>query len=97
MSIGYVGLSHFRLNYLISAKKNFSIIGVDENRERVKNLNNSIFEHKEPNLNKIIYKHKKYNFSDDFKKLYKCDLVFISQDVKTDPKGNLIINAKIDK
>ena len=29
LSIGYVGLSHLGLNYLaVSAKKNFSIIGV---------------------------------------------------------------------
>ena len=90
LKIGYVGLSHLGLNYLAaSAKKNFFVIGVDQNNERVKNLERNIFEYKEPNLNNIIIKKKKnIIFSNDFKRLYKCDLVFISQDVQTDSKGN---------
>ena len=64
LKIGYVGLSHLGLNYLAaSAKKNFFVIGVDQNNERVKNLERNIFEYKEPNLNNIIIKKKKkYHF-----------------------------------
>ena len=90
LKIGFAGLSHLGLNYLaVAAKKKFFVIGVDQDSSRIYNLNNNIFEYKEPNLNKLIIKNKKnILFSNNFKELYKCDLVFISQDVSTDSKGN---------
>ena len=87
--ISFVGLTHLGLNYLAAAsKKNFQIYGFDTNKLKVKNLNNGIIEYDEPGLKTLIKKNeKKIFFSDDFKKLKKSKLVFISKDVSTD-KGN---------
>ena len=87
--LAFVGLTHLGLNYLAaSASKKYSVLGIDSNKNKIKKLNDNIIEYREPNLKKTILKNKKnIYFSNDFKKLKQCDLVFISEDVKTDLKG----------
>lgn len=89
IKLGFVGLSHLGLNYLAaSAQKKFSVTGVDINSKKIIKLNKNIIEYEEPNLKKVILKNKKnITFSNDFKNLKKCNLVFISQDVKTSTNG----------
>ena len=89
IKIGFVGLTHLGLNYLAaSAQKKFSVMGIDTSNKKVIKLNKNIIEHKEPNLKKIILKNKKnITFTHNFKNLKKCNLVFISQDVKTNMSG----------
>ena len=89
IKLGFVGLTHLGLNYLAaSAQKKFSVTGVDTDSKKVLKLNKNIIEYEEPNLKKVILKNKKnITFSNDFKNLKKCNLVFISQDVKTSTNG----------
>jgi UDPglucose 6-dehydrogenase len=89
IKIGFVGLTHLGLNYLAaSAQKKFSVMGIDTSNKKVIKLNKNIIEYKEPNLKKIILKNKKnITFTHNFKNLKKCNLVFISQDVKTNTSG----------
>ena len=89
IKLGFVGLSHLGLNYLAaSAQKNFSVTGVDINSKKIIKLNKNIIEYEEPNLKKVILKNNKnITFSNDFKNLKNCNLVFISQDVKTSTSG----------
>ena len=89
IKLGFVGLTHLGLNYLAaSAQKKFSVTGVDTDSKKVLKLNKNIIEYEEPNLKKVILKNNKnIRFSNDFKKLKKCNLVFISQDVKTSASG----------
>ena len=89
IKLGFVGLTHLGLNYLAaSAQKNFSVTGVDINSKKITRLNKNIIEYEEPNLKKVILKNNKnITFSNDFKNLKKCNLVFISQDVKTSISG----------
>jgi len=89
IKLGFVGLSHLGLNYLAaSAQKNFSVTGVDINSKKIIKLNKNIIEYEEPNLKKVILRNNKnITFSNDFKNLKKCNLVFISQDVKTSTNG----------
>ena len=89
IKLGFVGLTHLGLNYLAaSVQKNFSAIGIDVDSKKILKLNKNIVEYEEPNLKKAILKNnKKITFSDNFKNLKKCNLVFISQDVKTSISG----------
>lgn len=88
--ISFVGLTHLGLNYLAAAsKKNFEIFGFDKDKFKIKNLNNGIIEYDEPGLKTLIKKNKKkIIFTDNFKKLKKSKLVFISEDVSTDKENN---------
>ena len=43
LSIGFVGLTHLGLNYLAaSSEKNFKVVGLDLNQNRINKLNPSI-------------------------------------------------------
>ncbi len=88
--ISFVGLTHLGLNYIAAAsKRNFQIFGFDTSKIKIKNLNNGIVEYDEPGLKAIIKKNKKkIKFTDNFKKLKKSKLVFISKDVSTDKENN---------
>ena len=89
IKIGFVGLTHLGLNYLAATvQKNYSVIGVDTNEKIIKRLNKNIIDHREPNLKKLITKNKKkILFTSQFKYLSTCQIIFISQDVSTDEKG----------
>lgn len=89
LKIAFVGLSHLGLNYLAaSAQKKYSVFGFDNNNKNLKNLVNYVISFKEPNLTNLIKKNKKNIFlTSNFKYLKLCNLVFISEDVKTNKKG----------
>ncbi len=101
--IGFLGLSHLGLCYLVAAvSKNTKVIGIDKNKNIIENLRkNKILHVKENYLLENIVKYKKnILFSTDFKALIKCDIVFISQDVKTNNYGKSnfnILNSYISK
>ena len=89
MNIGFVGLSHLAINYLIaSSAKGFYCTGFDNEINLINNLNKGKIPFHEPGLNSAFQKNKKkIKFSDDFKKLKKCNIVFIAKDIKTDDQG----------
>ena len=89
LRVGFVGLSHLGLNYLAAtAEKNFKTIGFDMNSKLVSKLNKFDVPLSEPYLEKNLRKNKNLiSFSDDFSLIKKCDIVFISQDVKTNKNG----------
>ena len=61
---------------------------MDTDSKKVLKLNKNIIKYKGPYLKKVILKNNKnIRFSNDFKNLKKCNLVFISQDVKTNTSG----------
>ncbi len=88
--ISFVGLTHLGLNYLAaSSKKNFKILGFDRDKLKIQNLNNGIIDYDEPGLKNLISKNKKkIIFTNNFTKLKKSKLVFISEDVGTDKENN---------
>ena len=89
LSIGFVGLTHLGLNYLAaSSEKNFKVVGLDLNQNRINKLKKFDIEYNEPNLQKIISKNKKtILFTSNLNNLKNCNIIFISQDVDTDEKG----------
>ena len=85
-NIAFVGMTHLGINYLAASalKKNY-VSGFDSNKKLINDLRVNRLNHAEPQLTKILKNKKKFiNFSSDFKKLNKFNLVFISQDVQTD-------------
>ena len=88
IKIGFVGLSHLGLNYAVaSAVKGFNVIGYDEKLNLVNDLKNKKISFFEKNLEKNLVKKKKLKFTNKISDLKKCDIVFISQDVPTNNKG----------
>ena len=88
-NIGFVGMSHLGLNYLAAtSEKGFSVIGFDNDKDKIHKIKKRTLDLSEPNLWNLINKNSnKIIFSDNFKNLKSCDLVFISQDIETDKKG----------
>ena len=87
--IGFVGMTHLGINYLAaSSEKKFKVIGFDINKFKVEKLKKFKLDNSEPNLLNLIKKNKKnISFTNDFKMLKKCNIVFISQDVDTNNSG----------
>ena len=83
--IGYVGLTHLGLTYLTSSvMKNFSVVGYDNDKDKINNFNNNFFDITEKNLIQRLKKNKnKIIYTNDIKNLNKCRLIFISCDIKT--------------
>ena len=88
-NVGFVGMSHLGLNYLAAtSEKGFSVIGFDNDKDKIHKIKKRTLDLSEPNLWNLINKNSnKIIFSDNFKNLKSCDLVFISQDIETDKKG----------
>lgn len=87
--IGFVGLSHLGLNYLAAtAAKGFQVIGYDNNDHLVNQIQNYTVDYSEPKLkNSLKLNKNKIFFTGEIKYLKKCELIFISQDVKTNLKN----------
>ena len=90
MLIGFAGISHLSLTYLLaSAEKNYKIIAFDYNQQKIKKLNNlNEFFGEKKLLNFIKKNRKKIIFTDEKKYLRNCKFVFVSLDVKTDSQNN---------
>ena len=87
MNIGIVGLSHQGLVYSsFLAKNNLNIIGIDSDKNLIKNLKTRYYSEDtkvEPFIKTNLRKfRKKILFSNNFKKISNCDFIFITQDVK---------------
>jgi len=82
-------MSHLGLNYLAAAsEKGINVLGLDNNKKKISDLNKQSILYSEPNLKTTIKKNiNKINFSNDFSLLRKEKLIFISQDVDTNSKG----------
>lgn len=89
IKIGFVGLSHLGLNYAVaSAVKGFKVVGYDEKLNLVNDLKNKKISFFEKNLEKNLVKNfSKLKFTNKINDLKKCDIVFISQDVPTNKRG----------
>ena len=89
MKVGFVGLSHLAINYLVASSiKGFDCIGVDEDLNLINDLKSGKVPFYEPGLHIALNKNKKrIVFSNNFKKLMQCDLVFVAKDIKTDFQG----------
>ena len=87
--IGYVGMSHLGLNYAVAtANKNFQVCCFDSSIENIKILKKKKSPVYEKNLETNIKKNfSKLNFTNEIKNIFKCDIVFISQDVPTNNQG----------
>lgn len=87
--IGYIGLTHLGLTYLTaSVIKNNRVIAFDHDSLKIKKLKKNEFVSTERGLvNKLIGLKKKILFTDNIKLLNKCDMVFISCDIKTNSKN----------
>ncbi len=90
LNLGFVGLSHLGLSYLAaSVQMKYNVLGIDEDKDRLNQLKEYKIIYNEPLLKEIIQNNKKkINFSDKFEDLRKCQIVFISEDIKTDKNGN---------
>jgi UDPglucose 6-dehydrogenase len=94
MKIGVVGLWHLGEVYAgCLASLGETIIGIDENKGVVDNLNKGVVPLQEPKLEKIIRRNIKsgqLKFTTDFKLLAGCDAIWITIDtpVDTTDKGN---------
>ncbi len=106
-NIGFYGLSHMGLCYSAAfAKKKLNVIAIDSNKKKITKLNKNILDIYEKGLLKII-KSKKIIFSSNINELNKCEIIFYSNDVKTNVKNisNMIdirkqilnLDRKIDK
>ena len=86
MYIGYIGLSHLGLvSSVTSAQKGFHTICYDNNYKLIEKIKNHKIAIVEPKLVNLIKKNKKkLIYTDDPKYLNKCDIIYLSQDIKTD-------------
>jgi len=89
LNIGFVGLTHLGLNYLAAtSEKGFKVFAIDLSKDKINKLKKFHLEYDEPNLKKMIYKNKeRIFFSSDLNNLKYCNIIFVSQDVKTSKKG----------
>ena len=106
MNIGYIGMSHLGLVSSITCSKlGYSVICYDQNLNHIENLKKGIFNIKEPNLENIYLKNKKkILFSNNFDDLNRCEIVYLSLDIKTNNNAssdlsevNTLINEILEK
>lgn len=93
--IGFVGLSHLGIvSSIATASKNFDVIAFDPNRELVSSLRQGNLPFFEPDLPQLLQScRQRIEFTFDIKQLEKCDIVYISQDVKTNAQNISDIEA----
>lgn len=84
--IGFIGLSHLSLSYsLASVKRGYQIIMYDSNHEHMNKFKNFNLDFNEKSLLQKFKKYRScYDLNNNIKNLNKCNLIFISLDVKTD-------------
>ena len=89
MKIGFIGLSHLGLvSSLACSTFNNKVICYDKNLKHILELQKGVFNIDEPHLN-TIYKNNNKNifFTNNFKKINDCDIVYLSIDIKTRSNG----------
>ena len=88
--VGFCGMSHLGISSASASISNgFQTICFDTDKEKIKNLKNSIISINEPNLKEVMDANRDLiNFTSNFKTLINCNIIYISLDIKTDDKGN---------
>jgi UDPglucose 6-dehydrogenase len=86
---GFVGLTHLGIVSSICWGSKFkNTIGVDSNYEIIKKLSSGKIPIQEPKLQNVLDKAKgNVAFTTDFNSLSNCNIVFITQDMKTDEEN----------
>jgi len=92
IGLGFVGLALA----VINAKKGFETIGIDSDKEKLKNLRKGIADFYEPNLSKLLkesMKGNKISFSDDFNNILKTDITFITVGTPSTKEGRIDLTS----
>jgi UDPglucose 6-dehydrogenase len=99
IGLGFVGLTLA----VVNAKKGFDTVGIDINQEKIENLKKGIPDFFEPKLEKFLLssiKNKKLSFSENFEKILKTDITFVTVGTPSNEKGKIelkYLNNAIDK
>ena len=90
LNIGCVSMTHLGLIHAVAfAEKGFNLIGYDDNKELVEQLQSHHLPVSEPGLDELVNScTSRLKFTHDLNELKCCDLVFIACDVPTDDEGN---------
>ena len=95
IKIGYIGLSHLGINTAVTtAELGYDVICYDQNIKVIQELKNNSHALKEPFLSELILKNKnRLNFTNELKNLNKCNIVYVSQDIRTNNKNKSDIKS----
>ena len=87
--VGFCGMSHLGISSaLASISRDFETICYDKDPKTVKKLKKNTLDIDEPFFNEILIKKNNFiNFTNEIEILKKCDLVYISLDIKTNNVG----------
>lgn len=88
VGLGFVGLTLA----VVNAKKGFQTIGIDINQKKIHELKKGIPDFYEPNLQKIlskVIKEKSIIFSENFEKVPKTDITFVTVGTPANNKGEI--------
>jgi len=92
IGLGFVGLTLA----VINAKKGFETIGIDSDKEKLKNLRKSKTDFYEPNLSKFLkesMKGNKISFTNDFNNVLKTDITFITVGTPSTKDGGIDLTS----
>lgn len=89
MNIGFLGITHLGLVSMVAfASKGHMVVGHDEDIELILNLKKNSLLIEEPDLLENFEKYRRnIQIADNLKEILKCDVIYISADVKTDKDG----------
>lgn len=88
--IGFVGMTHLGLVSGVSAaEKGFQVVCFDQDKSKIRSLNEGILPISEPQLSDLILRRKsQISFTENSVDLKKCDLIYVAPDIATDDYGN---------
>jgi UDPglucose 6-dehydrogenase len=89
MKIGFVGLSHLGIiSSLVAASKGYQIVCYDNDQVNINLFKKGTFNIDEPNLNKYFKSYSsKIKYSNKIADLKSCEIVYFSEDIKTNEKN----------
>ncbi|MBU1012573.1 MAG: nucleotide sugar dehydrogenase [Bacteroidetes bacterium] len=87
--IGFAGMTHLGIISSISAaSKGYQIIGFQDDKKLIDELNMAILPIEEPQLDELFKKYKELlTFTNDTALLSECDIVYVSVDIPTNDEG----------
>src|SRR4051812_13670785 len=95
ITIGFAGMSHLGIvSAVAAAAKGFKVVGFDQDEKLVSHLKAGAFPIYEPDLNDLAEKNLKHlSFTSSVSDLARCQVIYISLDIKTDEKNNSDLSA----